>query len=245
MLTNEFCNIAKNNGLCNSETRLGIYLKDMFSDCGHLFRGNRVIDIGGGKGLFTFYVGACCKAREVICLEPEGDGSQSGMVKAFQNASEQMGLKEVTKLKQISVQDYTKKATDKFDIAILHNSINHLDEQCCIDLHKNAASREKYINILESIRCLLKDRSKIIIVDCARKNIFSSFGLKNPFAPTIEWHKHQSPELWSSLLAEAGYCNPRISWNCFPYFYALANITKLRWINYCVCSHFRLIMDTA
>jgi hypothetical protein len=36
--------------------------------------------------------------------------------------------------------------------------------------------------------------------------------LKNPFAPTIEWDKHQQPELWSELLALAGYESRRTRW---------------------------------
>ena len=37
----------------------------------------------------------------------------------------------------------------------------------------------------------------------------------------IEWHTHQEPETWASLLAAAGFRDPSVRWSSFNRFYAL------------------------
>ena len=51
-------------------------LEDLFD--GVDLSGKRMLDIGGGSGIYSFYA-ACAGAREVICLEPEAAGSMSGV----------------------------------------------------------------------------------------------------------------------------------------------------------------------
>ena len=82
MSNSEFCNVAKEQALFKSSVRLQIYLSSLFADID--LRGKRVIDIGGGTGLYSFYAAACGGARNVVCLEPEVHGRHSGMnVKFF------------------------------------------------------------------------------------------------------------------------------------------------------------------
>ena len=52
----------------------------------------------------------------------------------------------------------------------------------------------------------------MIVVDCAQRNFFGDLGIRNPFAPTIEWKIHQQPKFWSILLGSAGYTAPRNRW---------------------------------
>jgi hypothetical protein len=37
--------------------------------------------------------------------------------------------------------------------------------------------------------------------------------MRNPFAPSVEWEKHQHPRVWAELLAESGFHSPRIRWS--------------------------------
>jgi hypothetical protein len=55
----------------------------------------------------------------------------------------------------------------------------------------------------------------VVVADCSRFNLFPSLGLVNPFVPTIEWNKHQKPELWCDLLRNAGFVNHEIHWTSF------------------------------
>ena len=59
-------------GLYSSAGNLRFHIKNVFN--GIDFRGKRVLDIGGGNGVFSFYA-ASSGAECVICLEPEDEGS--------------------------------------------------------------------------------------------------------------------------------------------------------------------------
>ncbi len=69
--------------------------------------------------------------------------------------------------------------------------------------------------VYHEIFSLSNKGTKLIVCDCSRYNFFALLKIRNPFSPTIEWHKHQSPELWAKLLKEAGFINPKIRWSSF------------------------------
>ena len=52
----------------------------------------------------------------------------------------------------------------------------------------------------------------LLIADCARRNLFGDLMVPNPFAPSIEWLKHQQPKLWVKLLQKAGFESKNIRW---------------------------------
>ena len=235
-----FCKIVTAEGLHRNATRLEIYIRSLFDRI--QFQGKRVIDIGGGVGLYSFFA-AINGAKEVVCLEPEADGSHSGMIDKFLQMRTKLGLEENVVFEPNPIQAFQDSGRNRFDLAILHNSINHLDEPACISLHKDKTSRETYRSLLAMIGSLLTDEAQVLICDCSSSNFFAKLGLKNPFAPSIEWHKHQPPELWASLLEEVGFHTPLISWNPYPWFYPLASLTKSRVTSYFVSSHFRMTMS--
>ena len=103
----------------------------------------------------------------------------------------------------------------QFDIILLHNSINHLDETACINLLSDEASKAIYLDIFSKLSSLASSGAKLIVCDCSRYNFFALLRIRNPFAPTIEWHKHQAPEVWVGLLSQVGFVNPRIRWTSF------------------------------
>ena len=63
-------------GLYPNRGNLQFHLKTLFK--GIALENRRVLDIGGGSGLHSFYA-ACMGAEEVVCIEPETEGSRSGM----------------------------------------------------------------------------------------------------------------------------------------------------------------------
>ena len=42
--------------------------------------------------------------------------------------------------------------------------------------------------------------------------VSGELGLRNPFVPTIEWHKHQSPNTWIRLFEDFGFKKQSLSW---------------------------------
>jgi len=221
------------------KANLRSYLDYLFRDVS--FIGKSMLDIGGGSGLLSFY-GAIMGAKEVICLEPEAEGSIKGIRDRFKHLQSALSLNSV-RAQPIRFQDFD--TGDKtFDIILLHNSINHLDEEACMKLQYDSGAREKYRLIFQKLSKLAAPGAKLIIADSSRYNFFASLGIRNPFAPTIEWHKHQPPEFWSKCLSAYGFINPEIRWTSFG---ILGRIGKLlfgnRFASYFLTSHFILTMD--
>ena len=97
------------------------------------FNGRMVldIDIGGGAGLFRLYA-AFMGARFVVCLEPELQGSTKGYSDKLRILC--AGLPKDTIVPQSDTFQECDPGDQIFDIILLHNSINHLNEQVCLNL---------------------------------------------------------------------------------------------------------------
>ncbi len=197
-------------GLYPNRGNLQFHLKTLFKDI--VLENRRVLDIGGGSGLHSFYT-ACMGAEEAVCLEPETEGSRSGMGAKFRKLNGMLGTDQV-KFEPVTFQAF-EPAEKQFDIILLHNSINHLDETACINLLNDDASKAIYMDICSKLSSLASSGAKLIVCDSSRYNFFALFGIRNPFAPTIEWHKHQAPEVWVDLLSKVGFINPRVRWTAF------------------------------
>jgi glycosyltransferase involved in cell wall biosynthesis/SAM-dependent methyltransferase len=205
------------------------------------FRGKRVLDIGAGSGLNGFYA-ACNGAREVLCIDPEADGSTAGGAERFTRLRRRLGLDNI-RMQPAFFQSFDAGGA-KFDVILLHNSINHLDETACINLLSDPAARQSYRLVFEKLAALAQPGAQLILCDCTRYNFFASVGLRSPISPTIEWDKHQAPEVWAELLAEAGFASPRIRWSSFnllgaPGRWLLGN----RFAAYFLKSHFCLSVE--
>jgi SAM-dependent methyltransferase len=171
-------------------------------------QGKTVLDIGCGAGWDALYA-ACCGAARVVGLEPTGPGSAPEAARDFQRRAAALGLENV-ELVEATLQEYT----DEFawDVILSHASINHLDEAATARLHVDEAARSVYRELFDRIASLSRIGGNLIIADCDRHNVFPRLGLRNPLAPSIEWHKHQHPRLWAALLSESGFRDPRIRW---------------------------------
>ena len=221
---------------------LKFYLDYLFQ--GLSFEGRAMLDIGGGTGLFSLY-GACCGAKPVVCLEPELEGSTEDvshrLKRLCDSVSPQIDISPVG----LTFQDFHP-GGQTFDIILLHNSINHLDEEACIALQHSADARQRYGTVFQKLSALATPGAKLVIADCSRYNFWDRIGLRNPLAPTIEWHKHQSPRYWAELLYDFGFVNPEIRWASLA---ILGPAGRLflgnRLASYFTTSHFCLVMDRA
>jgi SAM-dependent methyltransferase len=205
------------------------------------FRGKAMLDVGGGDGMLSFYA-ACAGAAKVVCLEPEGAGSATGVNDAFEQTASFLDQAEVQLLPQ-ALQDCEFEDAS-FDVLVLHQSINHLDEDACIRLRRDSEARRSYEQLFGKLASLARPGAALIAMDCAQRNLFADLHITNPITPMIEWHKHQSPKLWAHLLAQAGFANPVIRWNSFN---TLRTCGRLllgnRFAAYCLTSTFCLTME--
>jgi len=212
-LISEYFELVEKNRLYSGKKYLKFKINQIFS--GVDFQGKSVLDIGGGKGLFSIYA-ACMGAGKVVCLEPESSGSTAGSSSVFNDLNKSLDLHN-TKLISQTFQEYDP-GEEKFDIILLHNSINHLSEKACIGLQNDPACRETYESLFSKLNTLCDIGALLIVCDCSRKNFFNDLNLKNPFAKTIEWEKHQSPSVWRSLLEESGFSFVSLAWTVPNYF---------------------------
>lgn len=201
--------LISESGIYPKPKNLLFYLNFMFE--GIEFEEKTMLDIGGGTGLYTLYAGVR-GVKSGICLEPEDAGSTLKSTEHFYDYSEQLGLSNI-KLIPSKFQDF--KCPHKFDIILLHDSINHLDEQACSNLLKDYGAKAIYDQIFQGIDELAAPGAYLIIVDCSRHNFYPMISLKNPFAPGIEWEKHQSPEFWAQMLSKHHFSLLDIRWNSF------------------------------
>lgn len=200
------------------------------------FQGKRVLDIGGGAGRHTFYA-AASGAREVVTIEPEGDGGHDEMHDSFDQWRSALGAAN-TRLVDTTVQAFVADG-QRYDIVLIQDAINHFDEPACIELHRSEASRRSYAAIFRSISDLIVPGGLLVLSDCSSRNLFPALGLRNPIDPAIEWHKHQPPEVWADLAAGAGLRRTRLRWSTPARFGALgAALLGSRLGAYVFTSHF-------
>lgn len=234
-LNRYFCIAEK--GLATGNLRF--YVNYLFD--GIDFRGKTMLDVGGGDGTFSFYA-ACAGAEKVICLEPEVAGSATGMNAAFKRTASFLDQAKVQLLPN-QLLDY-ESDDGSFDILLLHASINHLDEGACIRLGRDSKAQSSYEQLFRKLARLARPGARLVVVDCAQRNLFGDLHITNPFVPMIEWHKHQSPKVWASLLAKNGFVSPNIRWSSFN---TLRTCGRLllgnRIAAYCLTSTFRLTME--
>jgi len=202
----KFAECIEKFGLYKPATRVVNYLEE-YLDTFINPAGKNVLDVGGGRGIHSLW----CIARganSVLCLEPFVDDA---VINAFLSAAKLFeSTRKVSSVKK-KIQDF-ESPHGYYDLIMLHNSVNHIDDAKCMVLHKDSGAREEYIKIFKKLALMTTRGGEIAIMDCARKNFFPMLGMKNPFWRTIGWEKHQSPYLWAELLREAGFSEPQIRW---------------------------------
>lgn len=192
--------------LVPSPSLYAAYLRLLFD--GVPIDGRNVLDVGGGSGLISFYT-AANGAKSVVCLDPAGDGSDPAMERHYHLLEAGVGGP-VVKVRR-RFQDLDPQET-QYNILLVHNSVNHLDEDACERLPAEDA-RQSYTAIFSHLRSLLAPGGHLIMADCGRRNMWGDLHLPNVFAPSIEWHIHQQPDVWDELLVSCGFLPGRIRWD--------------------------------
>jgi|SRR5271155_4662248 len=207
------------------------------------FRGKNVLEIGCGKGLMCLWA-KIHGADHVVGLEPVADGFRDSpkCFKDFATMASDLGL-ENTEMVPLKLEDYRPKI--RFDIVLSLASINHLDEQSCIELQRSKTAYNRYVKTFQQVRDFMTEDGTLLIADATNRSFFSDLHVRNPFNPHIEWFKHQSPQCWAQLLSECGFGHPRISWFSQPSLTFLGIGTVPRAMSYFFSSAFRLQMQCA
>jgi hypothetical protein len=156
-------------------------------------------------------------------------------------------LKSLLEVNNVSIQPYTfqkfKCEDNYFDIILLYNSVNHLDETSCSTLQTSQAAVDSYTAIFKKLGAICRKDASIILCDCSNKNFFAFLGIKNPFDPNITYNLHQAPEVWAKLLLKVGFVQPQVSWSSYN---SLRTAGKLllgnRLMSFFLSSHFCLHM---
>lgn len=235
----DVCRQYESRGLVRYGVRQAFYLETVFRNV--QFSGATVLDVGSGIGLASCL--AMTKgALRVVALEPEAEGSASGSIKAARELMGLLGLGECITCLAHTVESFSA-GNSKFDVILLHDSINHLDERACLKLLEDGEAHDRYLAIFKGLAALMPARGQLFISDCTPRSIFPLLGLRNPFAPTIEWKKHHVPEVWVSLLEEAGFDSPCVSWTPVTRWYRLGRfLTGNELAAFFTTSHFQLTM---
>jgi SAM-dependent methyltransferase len=209
-----FATLTRDEHLWSSEAALRRYTWWLFQDVP--LQGARVLDIGGGVGVFSFYA-AAAGAGEVLCLEPEGQGGSIGMNEQFHRLQRLTGFHNV-RLEHAMLQTF-EPTPASFDVVLLHNSVNHLDEAMVPLLRRDAAAgedaRDVYRWLFRRLADALVPAGHLVLTDCARDNLFPRLGLRHPLLPQIEWDKHQNPAVWWTLLRQTGFERRSERWSSF------------------------------
>jgi len=212
IVSSKYLDAFSNNRFQSLRSRKSLprYLEWIFDDID--FRDSIVYDIGGGNGLVSFHA-AENGAKRVICVEPLQDGSNEQMLLDFADNQTKLVNGERVEFLDDTLQSFVEKIPAKADIIILHNTINHFDEDSCISLtSNNPESRKKYLNIFDDVNSLLKKDGIVLVADASRKSIWNLLNVTNPFAPTIEREVHQQPDIWISMMEDVGFKHRRLRW---------------------------------
>src|SRR2546423_1219298 len=201
------------------------------------FRGKAVLDVGAGEGLFSCYIGLQ-GAATVVALEPELEGAEHHARRMLIERVAALRLRNVTCLAD-TFQDYAG-PDEAFDVIVAHDTINHLDERAVIALHRDEGARASYRGLLRKFYGLLKPGGVCVIADCTRANLFASLGVPNPISPTIEWYKHQSPDLWMRLMRDVGFDRADLHWTYPRRLRLLGRLLDNRFASFLLESHFVL-----
>jgi cyclopropane fatty-acyl-phospholipid synthase-like methyltransferase len=202
---------------------------------GVLLAGAHVLEVGCGTGAWSLWA-ALHGAERVVALEPETDGSTSGTLATLRRSIGMLGLEEKVVASEQFLQDLPRQQRP-FDVVVMYDVINHLDEEAVTRLHHDRAAFDRYVAAFQKLHEQMRTGGWLIVADCARNNFWNQLGQKSPFAPPIEWHKHQNPQVWIDVLQSAGFTFSDLAWSPLqPFPRATSN-----WlVQYLTCSHFVL-----
>jgi len=198
----------------------------------------RVLDVGCGKGGLVAWA-ALQGAGFALGLEPEEDGVVAGSYATLEKVISTLSL-DTVEISRSTLDAYP--FSERFDIVILYNVINHLNEHAVVDLHSNPHSHNIFLGIARKIRSVTAANGIVILADAARSNLWGDLGVKSPFARTLQWRKHQNPSTWRALFESIGFRTLDLRWSQH---YLLKKWSSNFLMRYMTSSHFvmRFILD--
>ena len=202
----------------------------------------RVLDLGCGDGSLAVYL-ALSGAAQVIGIDPESAGSEKGATSAWPRYAS-LNLSHLLLVRGRFEEHPFRK--DSFDLIISINSINHLHEVES-DLRHDRANYETTREVLAPLAEVASPGARLLVVECSRRNPFAPlqrYQIRNPLPgmSTIEWTKHQLPEVWIKLLCELGFECEWLRWYVPNRLRPVGWLVKQRWFNELTFSSFRLLM---
>ncbi|WP_167768513.1 methyltransferase domain-containing protein [Haloarcula amylovorans] len=166
---------------------------------GITLRDKDVLEIGAGSGAISELL-VKHGASKVVALEPEAAGSDYKGVSFRRLKNRANKYENINALNQ-AFQDFVIK--DQFDLVVLHNSINHLNENLVTRIHNDKVAWDRYQNLIDKIFEVTAQQGKVVVCDSARSTFWTPFDI-SPVS-NIEWEKHQNPDLWVSIFRESGF----------------------------------------
>lgn len=171
--------------------------------------GRRVLDIGGGNGLHSFWAVAVGRASSAVVLDPYVEGSNPRMAGEFARMRACLDDPDAVRLARETLEEH---GSSGYDVAIMHNSVNHIDEAGTAALPDDEAARGRFVAYFRRLAGVLAPTGILVLSDSSRRNLFGDLRLRNPFAPQLEWRIHQPPKVWERLMGEAGFAIVRRAW---------------------------------
>lgn len=221
---------VKRLGVYSQWRDLSRYFRAIFSDVE--LAGASVLDVGGGAGVAALYA-ASMGAGRVVCMEPELDGSTSRARERFTALRAAVGAD--VEFVASTLADYR---SEPFDIVLLHDTINHLDEEAVTRLQRDPQAAEHYRRLLAPLRELVNRPGSLIVADASSRNAWADVGVRNPVARSIEWHKHQPPEIWHQVLLPLGFTLHAQRWTPYDPLGPLGDLLAFKSASYFLRSHF-------
>jgi cyclopropane fatty-acyl-phospholipid synthase-like methyltransferase len=197
--------------------------------------GAHVLEVGCGTGAWAIWA-ALHGADHVVGIEPGADGSSQGTLDRLRSSIMELGLESRIQARAAFLHELPMPERP-YDVVVMYNVINHLDEEAVIVLDRDQSALARYIDLLKDLRSRMRFGGWLIIADCGRDNFWVRLGLQSPFVPSIEWHKHQNPRTWISVLDQAGFRTMDLRWSPLQPF---TKLTANRFVQYLTCSHFVL-----
>lgn len=201
-----------------------------------------VLDIGAGDGLLSLWL-LHRGARTVVSLEPEADGAAGGAARRAEAHRRRLRVPAARwRYLRTTLQSY--RADRRFSLAVSVASVNHLDETACATLLDRPGARATYLALFRKVHRLLEPGGRFVIADVARVNYWNRLGWASPWAPEIEWEKHQEPETWAAVAKDAGFRVTSVRWR-HPFLRAagLGPLARTRLAARLLASQFALTLE--
>lgn len=199
--------------------------------------GAHVLEVGCGTGIWAIWA-ALHGAERVVGIEPEAEGSTSSTLAKFRQAIDALNLGDRVEASGCFLQELPRPER-LYDVVIMYNVINHLNEEAVVTLHREPQSVKGYVAILRDLRSKMPVGGWVVVADSSRDNFWRRIGLRSPVASAIEWHKHQHqhPKTWVEVFKRAGFRKFDVRWSPVQPFPKLT----ANWLaQYLTSSHFVL-----